>query len=66
MESLKSNKPLLYSILGSSAVVLALTLGVMPEISEQLEIISFPDEVINILCFLNDNLLIFMSFFSLN
>lgn len=44
MESLKSNKPLLYSILGSSAVVLALTLGVMPEISEQLEIISFPDE----------------------
>lgn len=62
MESLKSNKPLLYSILGSSAVVLALTLGVMPEISEQLEIISFPDEVINISCFLNDNLLIFMYF----
>ncbi|CAG9767898.1 unnamed protein product [Ceutorhynchus assimilis] len=44
MESLKENKALLYSIIGSSSVVMALTLGIMPELSAQFEIIDFPDD----------------------
>ncbi|CAG9858501.1 unnamed protein product, partial [Phyllotreta striolata] len=44
MESLKENRALLYSILGSGAVVLALALGLIPELSEQLEIIDFPSD----------------------
>ncbi|CAH1991864.1 unnamed protein product [Acanthoscelides obtectus] len=44
MESLRQNKALLYSILGSAAIVLALALGIVPELSEQFEIIDFsPD-----------------------
>lgn len=45
MESLRENKALLYSILGSSSVVLALTLGIIPELSAQFEIIDFPPDV---------------------
>lgn len=45
MESLKQNKALLYSILGSGGVVLALTLGLVPELSAQFEIIDFPPDV---------------------
>nr|CAI5866507.1 unnamed protein product [Callosobruchus analis] len=44
MESLKQNKALLYSILGSAGVVLALALGIVPELSEQFEIIDFPPD----------------------
>ncbi|XP_030752432.1 manganese-transporting ATPase 13A1 [Sitophilus oryzae] len=44
MESLLQNKALLYSILGSSSVVLALTLGIMPDLSAQFEIIEFPED----------------------
>ncbi|KAF5300333.1 hypothetical protein FQA39_LY11190 [Lamprigera yunnana] len=44
MESLRQNRALLYSIMGSSAVVLALTLGILPELSAQLELIIFPSE----------------------
>lgn len=45
MESLKQNKALLYSILGSGGVVLALTLGIVPELATQFEIIDFPPDV---------------------
>lgn len=45
MESLKENKALLYSILGSGGVVLALALGLVPELSDQFEIIDFPPDV---------------------
>lgn len=45
MESLQDNKALLYSILGSGGIVLALTLGVVPELAIQFEIIDFPNDV---------------------
>lgn len=45
MESIFQHKPLFYSILGSGAVVLALTLGILPELSAQFEIIDFPPDV---------------------
>lgn len=45
MESLKQNRALLYSIIGSGSVVLALTLGIVPELSAQFELIIFPDDV---------------------
>ncbi|XP_063914226.1 endoplasmic reticulum transmembrane helix translocase [Zophobas morio] len=44
MESLKQNRALLYSILGSGGLVLALTLGIVPELAEQFEIIDFPPD----------------------
>ncbi|KYB27482.1 endoplasmic reticulum transmembrane helix translocase [Tribolium castaneum] len=44
MESLRQNKALLYSILGSGGTVLALTLGIVPELSTQFEIIDFPPD----------------------
>ncbi|KAJ8934928.1 hypothetical protein NQ314_013087 [Rhamnusium bicolor] len=47
MESLKQNRALLYSILGSGGVVLALTLGLVPELSAQFEIIDFPPDMEN-------------------
>lgn len=46
MESLRQNKALLYSIIGSSAVVLALALGLVPDLAAQVEIINFPYEVV--------------------
>lgn len=45
MESLRQNKALLYSILGSGGVVLALTLGIVPELATLFEIIDFPPDV---------------------
>lgn len=45
MESLTQNKPLLHSIILSGGVVLALTLGIVPELGAQFEIIQFPSEV---------------------
>lgn len=44
MESLLNNKALLYSIVASASVVLALAAGVMPELAIQFEIIDFPSE----------------------
>ncbi|XP_042234458.1 endoplasmic reticulum transmembrane helix translocase-like [Homarus americanus] len=44
MESLLENKALLYSLMGSGGVVLALSLGVIPEFAEQFEIVDFPSE----------------------
>ncbi|KAL3282728.1 hypothetical protein HHI36_005899 [Cryptolaemus montrouzieri] len=44
MESIRQNKALLYSILGSGGVVLALTLGILPDLSAQFEIIDFPPD----------------------
>lgn len=52
MESLRQNKALLYSILGSGGVVLALTLGLVPELSAQFEIIDFPPDVSVVFFFL--------------
>lgn len=45
MESLTQNKSLLYSLLTSSAVILSLACGILPEIAMQLEIVDFPDDV---------------------
>lgn len=45
MESLAQNKSLLYSLLGSSAIILSLACGFLPDIASQLEIIDFPYDV---------------------
>ncbi len=45
MESLKENRPLMFSILGSTAFIFALALGVFPDIAQQFEIVDFPLEV---------------------
>lgn len=47
MESLRQNKALLNSICISGGVVVALTLGILPELSAQFEIIDFPSDVSN-------------------
>ncbi|XP_063612958.1 endoplasmic reticulum transmembrane helix translocase-like [Penaeus indicus] len=44
MESLLENKALLYSLLGSGGVVLALAVGIVPEFAQQFEIVDFPPE----------------------
>ena len=45
MESLKDNKALLYSLLLSGVAIIALTTGIVPEVSQQFEIIEFDPEV---------------------
>jgi len=45
MESLRENRLLLYSILASSAIVVGLALGILPELSGTFEIVDFPDDV---------------------
>lgn len=45
MESLTQNKPLLYSMVLSGGTVLALALGIVPELAAQFEIIAFPPDV---------------------
>lgn len=45
MESLRQNKALLNSIVISGGIVVALTLGVFPDLSAQFEIIDFPPDV---------------------
>lgn len=47
MESLSQNKPLLYSIIFSAGSVWVLAARLMPELSDQFQIVEFPDEVIN-------------------
>ncbi|XP_064115306.1 endoplasmic reticulum transmembrane helix translocase-like [Macrobrachium nipponense] len=49
MESLSENKALLYSLLCSGGVVMALALGIIPEFAQQFEIVDFPPEYRNIL-----------------
>lgn len=48
MESLKENRPLMFSVIGSTACIFALALGVFPEVAQQFEIVDFPLEVSNI------------------
>ena len=45
MESLRSNKPLLYSIFFSFSLVLSLIFNLMPQLTEQFQIVLIPDDV---------------------
>jgi cation-transporting ATPase 13A1 len=45
MESLTENKALLYSIVGSAGAILALAMGIFPDMAYQFEIVDFPAEV---------------------
>lgn len=45
MESLNENRPLMYSVLFSGGAVFALALGLLPDLSNQFEIVEFPTEV---------------------
>lgn len=45
MESLKDNKPLLYSLMFSVLAISSLTLGLVPDVADQFSIIEFPAEV---------------------
>ena len=51
MESLSENKPLLYSIVFSAGSVFALAGRLMPELSDQFQIVDIPNEVILLLYF---------------
>lgn len=51
MEGLRDNKPLLYSILVSGGVVLALAAGIFPDLSNMFEIVYFPPDVSRITSF---------------
>uniref|UniRef100_T1J7Q5 Cation-transporting ATPase n=1 Tax=Strigamia maritima TaxID=126957 RepID=T1J7Q5_STRMM len=44
MESVRENKPLLYSMLGSGALIVVLTCGFLPDMAAQFEIVEFPEE----------------------
>lgn len=45
MERLRENRFLMYAILASSSVVVALTFGLSEDLNHTFEIIDFPDEV---------------------
>lgn len=45
MESLSSNKPLLYSLFGAGLAIVLLASGVIPDICDQFEIVLFEAEV---------------------
>lgn len=45
MESLAENKPLLYSVMASGGAILALAMGIVPDIANQFEIVDFPPDV---------------------
>jgi hypothetical protein len=45
MESLTENKALMYSIVGSAGAILALAMGVFPDMAYQFEIVDFTAEV---------------------
>lgn len=51
MESLKENRPLLYSILFSASAVFILAGRIMPEFSDQFQIVQFEDEVFFIIIY---------------
>jgi len=44
MESLRENKPLLYSVCGSGLIIFSLAAGWLPDVAAQFEIIDFPPE----------------------
>ena len=50
MESLRQNKPLLWSIVGAIGGVLILVSGISPELSESFSLIQFPDDVSSLIC----------------
>jgi len=54
MESLTENKALLYSIVGSAGAILALAMGIFPDMAYQFEIVDFPAEfriiLVQVLC----------------
>ena len=45
MASLRENRLLCYSLMGAASVVFLLASGLMPELSEYLEVVEFPSEV---------------------
>ncbi|KAH9507585.1 putative manganese-transporting ATPase catp-8 [Bulinus truncatus] len=45
MERLRDNKPLIYSLFFSSAAVLVLASGIIPELQQQFELVELPFEV---------------------
>ena len=45
MESMRENRALLYSLMGTGTFIFLLACGVIPEISEQFGIVDFPPEV---------------------
>jgi hypothetical protein len=45
MESLTENNALLYSIVGLAGSILALAMGIFPDMAYQFEIVDFPAEV---------------------
>ncbi|XP_013409364.1 manganese-transporting ATPase 13A1 [Lingula anatina] len=45
MESLRENKPLLYSLCISGGVIVALAAGIVPEFAQYFEIVELPDEL---------------------
>ncbi len=45
MESLRGNKPLLYSIIFSFSLVLSLIFNLLPQLTEQFQIVLIPDDV---------------------
>lgn len=45
MEGLRANKPLLYSIIFSFSLVLSLIFNLLPQLTEQFQIVIIPDDV---------------------
>lgn len=45
MESLRNNKPMLYSLSISGSAIIALASGLVPEATEYFELVHLPDEV---------------------
>ena len=45
MESLSENKPLLYSLMFSCGGIIILASGVIPDISQQFQLVALPGEV---------------------
>ena len=45
MVGLKDNKPLLYCLLATVGLVMFLASGIVPELSESLEVVPFPSDV---------------------
>jgi len=45
MESLQENRPLFYSIIFSMGALMSLLMGLIPDVSNQFEIVEFPQQV---------------------
>ena len=45
MESLRENKPLLYSLMMSGGAIVALSSGLIPELQEQFQLVELEPEV---------------------